>query len=157
APGTLPERPSRRAASAALCNTPLRLGHAIVGKLVPAIISSRVLKSRLAGSVAAASVRLYRPKRTGRSLICDIFGKEKRWWMQSNKKPEPCCQGSACLHPRVNGSCGSARGLRLEGRDFRLAAQGHDAHLAVAIDRHDDLGDAIALQQRDVADFRPAR
>src|SRR5258708_385752 len=50
----------------------------------------------------------------------------------------------------------SARNLRLERRDLGLAAQRHRAHLAVPVDRHDDLGHAVALQQRDVADLGAA-
>jgi hypothetical protein len=43
-----------------------------------------------------------------------------------------------------------------ELRDVGVAAQRHDAHHAVAVNRHDDLGDAVALEDRDVADFRRA-
>src|SRR5437016_1689892 len=44
--------------------------------------------------------------------------------------------------------------LRLQRSQFGLAAQGQDAHLARAVDRHDHLGLAIALIEGDVADFR---
>jgi hypothetical protein len=55
APGTMSESPPKTAANAVLaCNTALRLGHAIVGKLIlPAIISSRVLKSPRIGGQAS--------------------------------------------------------------------------------------------------------
>jgi hypothetical protein len=37
--------------------------------------------------------------------------------------------------------------LGLEGGDVGVAAQGHHAHLAVAVDGHDDLGHAVTLEQ----------
>src|SRR5437773_1801352 len=43
--------------------------------------------------------------------------------------------------------------LRFELGEFRLAAQGHHAHLTRPVDRHDHLGLAVALQERHVADF----
>src|SRR3984893_18945346 len=49
-----------------------------------------------------------------------------------------------------------ARRLRLEHREIGLAAQPHDAHLVGAIDRQDHLRPAVALVERDVANFGPA-
>src|SRR5499427_975888 len=66
------------------------------------------------------------------------------------KKSEPRCRGS---EPSPTGEyfCAlraSARNLCLECGDLGLAAQRHRAHLAVPIERHDDLGDAVAFEQR---------
>src|SRR5262249_49011241 len=75
----------------------------------------------------------------------------------ATKKAEPRRPGSAEFHQK-RGASRANRLLRrrLERRDLGLAAQRHRTHLAVAVERHDDLGHAVTLQQRDVANFRAA-